>query len=284
MIQWFKTMSTNEYIRNVKNNHWAPFNKKLWQRNYYEHIIRNGKSYLHVSEYIKTNPLKWMDDKEHFKGVKERLEIVKKEVDKTIEQFEEGNIEAKEDLEKEVDSNLLKKQIIDKIIKQKFDEKEVGLLEERAINLLNTKINNLLASLYLDWGAEISDLAKLKNNETLYQQSFKKYEEAIALNPKSYCTFNNWGAAILGLAKLKNDKAFYQQSIEKLNKAVELGGSSYNLACAYALTKDTKNALKYLENSLIKKEMASGFVEKDEDWVEHKNDVEFIGLLRKYNN
>ena len=41
MIQWFKTMSTNEYIRNVKNNNWTPFNKKLWQRNYYEHIIRN---------------------------------------------------------------------------------------------------------------------------------------------------------------------------------------------------------------------------------------------------
>lgn len=63
MIQWFKTMSTNEYIRNVKNNHWPPFNKKLWQRNYYEHIIRNEKSYLHISEYIKTNPLKWLNDK-----------------------------------------------------------------------------------------------------------------------------------------------------------------------------------------------------------------------------
>ena len=41
MIQWFKTMTTNEYIRNVKNNHWAPFNKKLWQRNYYDRMIRN---------------------------------------------------------------------------------------------------------------------------------------------------------------------------------------------------------------------------------------------------
>lgn len=62
-MQWFKTMSTNEYIRNVKNNHWTPFNKKLWQRNYYEHIIRDEKSYLHISEYIRTNPLKWPDDK-----------------------------------------------------------------------------------------------------------------------------------------------------------------------------------------------------------------------------
>ena len=63
MIQWFKTMTTNEYIRGVKNNHWQPFNKKLWQRNYYEHIIRDEKSFHQISEYIQTNPLKWRDDK-----------------------------------------------------------------------------------------------------------------------------------------------------------------------------------------------------------------------------
>ncbi len=55
MMQWFKTMSTNEYIRNVNNNNWTPFNKKLGQRNYYEHIIRDEKSYLNISEYIRTN-------------------------------------------------------------------------------------------------------------------------------------------------------------------------------------------------------------------------------------
>jgi REP element-mobilizing transposase RayT len=35
IIQWFKIMSSNEYIRNVKQNDWMPFHKKLWQRNYY---------------------------------------------------------------------------------------------------------------------------------------------------------------------------------------------------------------------------------------------------------
>lgn len=36
---------------------------KLWQRNYYEHIIRNEKSYQTISEYIINNPAKWTDDK-----------------------------------------------------------------------------------------------------------------------------------------------------------------------------------------------------------------------------
>jgi putative transposase len=39
------------------------FNEKLWQRNYYEHIIRNEQSYQTISEYIINNPSKWKDDK-----------------------------------------------------------------------------------------------------------------------------------------------------------------------------------------------------------------------------
>lgn len=33
-----------------------------WQRNYYEHIIRNEKSFEKISEYIQYNPKKWEDD------------------------------------------------------------------------------------------------------------------------------------------------------------------------------------------------------------------------------
>jgi REP element-mobilizing transposase RayT len=56
VVQWFKTMSTNEYIRSVKALGWAPFEKRLWQRNYYEHIIRDDHDYRRIAEYIITNP------------------------------------------------------------------------------------------------------------------------------------------------------------------------------------------------------------------------------------
>ncbi len=36
---------------------------KLWQRNYYEHIIRNELSYQMISNYIINNPAKWDGDK-----------------------------------------------------------------------------------------------------------------------------------------------------------------------------------------------------------------------------
>lgn len=63
VIQWFKTMTTNEYIHGVKNHSWQPFNGKLWQRNYYEHIIRDEKSYQRISEYIVNNPGDLQKDK-----------------------------------------------------------------------------------------------------------------------------------------------------------------------------------------------------------------------------
>jgi len=62
IVQWFKTMTTNEYIRNVKSNDWKRFDKKLWQRNYWEYIIRNERSYKNISKYIINNPKKWNED------------------------------------------------------------------------------------------------------------------------------------------------------------------------------------------------------------------------------
>jgi len=35
---------------------------KIWQRNYYEHIIRDKKSYKNISNYIINNPKKWEED------------------------------------------------------------------------------------------------------------------------------------------------------------------------------------------------------------------------------
>lgn len=63
IIGEFKSITTVDYIHGVKNSGWVPFNCKLWQRNYYEHIIRNEKSFCTIAEYIVNNPARWTDDK-----------------------------------------------------------------------------------------------------------------------------------------------------------------------------------------------------------------------------
>ncbi len=62
-IDWFKTMSTNDYIWGVKNNGWQRFDGKLWQRNFHDHIIRTEQEYELISEYILNNPARWEEDR-----------------------------------------------------------------------------------------------------------------------------------------------------------------------------------------------------------------------------
>lgn len=63
MLGAFQSIVSVEYIRGVKNLGWEPFNGKLWQRNYWEHIIRNKQSYENITQYIKNNPVNWGIDK-----------------------------------------------------------------------------------------------------------------------------------------------------------------------------------------------------------------------------
>jgi len=35
----------------------------IWQKSFYDHIIRNDQEYEKIYDYIETNPLKWEEDK-----------------------------------------------------------------------------------------------------------------------------------------------------------------------------------------------------------------------------
>lgn len=43
----------------------AGFPSFAWQRNYYEHVIRNEKELERIRDYIATNPLRWHLDREN---------------------------------------------------------------------------------------------------------------------------------------------------------------------------------------------------------------------------
>ncbi len=65
IIGWFKTMTTNEYIRGVKQLGWQPFYKYFWQRNYHEHVVRDDESLNAICNYIRSNPQNWQQDSEN---------------------------------------------------------------------------------------------------------------------------------------------------------------------------------------------------------------------------
>ena len=65
MVGAFKSRVTVKYVHGVKSNGWLSFHGRVWQRNYYEHIIRDEASLHRVREYIVNNPLQWALDREN---------------------------------------------------------------------------------------------------------------------------------------------------------------------------------------------------------------------------
>ncbi len=58
IVRQFKTFSAKRINKILKTN-----NKPVWQRNYYEHIIRDDKSFQMIGEYILANPVQWNNDR-----------------------------------------------------------------------------------------------------------------------------------------------------------------------------------------------------------------------------
>jgi len=63
MIQSFKRHTTLRYIQMVKDGTLPPFDKRIWQRNFYEHIIRDDTDHARIAKYIVNNPLTWEEDR-----------------------------------------------------------------------------------------------------------------------------------------------------------------------------------------------------------------------------
>jgi putative transposase len=61
----FKSITTHKYIQGVDEFGWLVFYKRLWQRNYYEHIIRDEADHERIAGYIRDNPVNWDQDEEN---------------------------------------------------------------------------------------------------------------------------------------------------------------------------------------------------------------------------
>ena len=65
VVHRFKTMTTKRYTDGVKSLGWPPYRGRVWQRNYYEHVVRDEDELNRVQEYILTNPMRWEFDEEN---------------------------------------------------------------------------------------------------------------------------------------------------------------------------------------------------------------------------
>lgn len=60
MVRGFKSSVTKQ-INVIRNTPDIP----VWQRNYYEHVIRDDADYTRIAEYVADNPCRWAEDRLH---------------------------------------------------------------------------------------------------------------------------------------------------------------------------------------------------------------------------
>lgn len=65
IVRAFKSAVTKQ-INQIRTTPGA----KIWQRNYWEHIIRNKDELNRIRQYIIDNPVKWETDRENFEGLR----------------------------------------------------------------------------------------------------------------------------------------------------------------------------------------------------------------------
>ena len=65
IVHRIKSLTAQQYLTSIRDNSWPRFEKRLWQRNYYEHVIRNERDYKVIYEFILSNPLNWEMEEEN---------------------------------------------------------------------------------------------------------------------------------------------------------------------------------------------------------------------------
>ena len=55
-VAWLKFISAKRINGSIENS------LVIWQRSFYDHVIRNEQDYYEIAKYIVENPLAWEED------------------------------------------------------------------------------------------------------------------------------------------------------------------------------------------------------------------------------
>ena len=64
VIGGFKSRCVVDYLKHIRKNQ-LDRTAKIWQRNYYEHVIRDDDELERARAYIQNNPFRWAEDKDN---------------------------------------------------------------------------------------------------------------------------------------------------------------------------------------------------------------------------
>lgn len=134
-------------------------------------------------------------------------------------------------------------------------------------NDFNEESTQSKAITYNNWGSALYELAKIKNDENLFEASLKQYKKATQIDQNYADAYNNWGNALCELATLGNDENLFETSLEKYEKATQIDQNDasiyYNWGTTLLKFAKIRNDENLFETSMEKYEKATQINEND---------------------
>lgn len=62
VVRWVKSTCLRRYAAGVRSHGWPPYQLRMWQQGYHDHIVRNDRELEMIREYIAKNVIMWDKD------------------------------------------------------------------------------------------------------------------------------------------------------------------------------------------------------------------------------
>ena len=129
-------------------------------------------------------------------------------------------------------------------------------------------------------------MAKIKQDEKLFNKACEQYEKTLDINPKESTYLLKYSNVLLHFYRINSNEHIFDRTFEILKRSLILQPheTAYNLACYYALKKDfelSKENLLHAELYNTLPENSYKHLVKDEDLDNVRNEPWFIELLER---
>ena len=120
--------------------------------------------------------------------------------------------------------------------------------------------------------------------ETWNDKAIECYRSVLSWSPRNASVYDSWAIILKDMALTKEGpeaEDLFVLAIKKHLQAIEYGEDVYNLACTYAAMGDERNALIWLQKSVLRQELNPEEIWSDSDWkpyLLHKNYIEIMSL------
>lgn len=108
------------------------------------------------------------------------------------------------------------------------------------------------------------------------------YASVLRWSPRNVSVHDSWAIILKDMALTKEGaeaEALFILAIKKHLQAIEYGEDVYNLACTYAAMGDERNALIWLQKSVLKQELSPEEIWADPDWKPYLTHKTFLEIM-----